>query len=650
MGKQLKISADTTPVKKSLLDLSKTVKGIGNSKVKVFSEGEKRFIRTELNKEIKAMKTKMTENKQVISEMIKEHRKLKKGTEEELKMHEKIVKAMKTQSKLAKEHGKLTGMKGAKGGGGGIGMGGTLMRGLGGLAAGGLLLAGGAVLGRGIQAQSQYRRGVGDRVRLQGLGVNDETSLSPTQLANAGLTEQEFNRRRMESIATLGRDGTSEQSILQQARMERAMGLEGGTFTNIATSLRANFGGAGGDDAQMKLQASILSSGMEDALGPYLDAATSLLNEINENGMTQTDELVNMMGQLAKDGNRTPEQIAKIFSNVDQAIKGSSGESNAFMQAAFAQGGIGNGTIGGTRLAISSGGIFGLSQDALAKRGYSESEIEKMSGLGLTSGSGERINAVMDRFKRSAGMDTNADLSSADANQMVGLAQMSNSIFGTQGMQGYDALKMLEKVQRGDMSQEQFEEKLQEIKEGKDPQAEKLATINESLAGQTDVISTLNENLMEQLGKSTVKITNKLIDIENAVLMSANPAAEATVDTVGSGALVGAGSGALAGAAIGSVVPVLGTALGALLGAGIGGAAGYFMSDSDPKINRPNNSATTRSGLKQEYKSSDQLEKAIKELNQNVKTMNKAQSTINVNTKTNVNMRLPSGKVKRDTF
>jgi hypothetical protein len=425
--------------------------------------------------------------------------------------------------------------------------------------------------------------------------------------------------------------------------MERAMGLEGGTFSNIAGSLRANFGGEGGDEAQMKLQASILSSGMEDAIGPYLDAATALLSDINENGMTQTTELVNAMGQLSKDGQRTPEQIAKAFQTVNSSVKGSSGEANAFLQAAFAQGGIGNGTIGGTQLAISSGGIMGLSADSLAKRGYSESEIANLDSIGALSGNKQRTGAIIDRFKRSAGMNTDASFADADANQMVGLANMGNSVFGTTGLQGFDALKMMEKVQRGDMSRDKFDEKMKELKEGGDPMAEKIGVINESLAGQTQVLDKMNENLMEILGVTTVKVANKLIDIENALLMQANPAAEATVDTVGSTAMVGAAGGALTGAAIGSVFPVIGTAIGAGIGALVGGVGGYMMGDNDPKVSRKGNVAPGQRSFeenKQIAKDTKEFNATLKELNNNVKKMRNPQ--VNVKNHNVNNVRIPA--------
>src|SRR5690606_39539345 len=134
---------------------------------------------------------------------------------------------------------------------------------------------------------------------------------SAQELARVGLTEQEMIQRRVEATAILGRQGTSQQDEMRKASFERAFGLEGGTMTSISARLRGSFGGQGANEAQMKLQASILAAGIEDAIGPYLESATQLLSAINDTGTQQTAEMTALFAQLTKDGEITPELIAR---------------------------------------------------------------------------------------------------------------------------------------------------------------------------------------------------------------------------------------------------------------------------------------------------------------------------------------------------
>lgn len=523
MSTSLKISANTSEVKKSLLDLSRDVKNLGKSKVSIFSEADRKFVKSELNKEIGLMKDKLVANRTEISKLVKEQTKLEKNSRAELDARKKILSAYQQQTKLAqqmdrlnkqsKDMGRFGGMGGS--GGGSTGITGMLGK-LGGFLGGAALGVGAAGIARGYQANNQYVAGVGNRVRLRGLGGS--YGGSPEQLAEAGMTEQDFIKRQIQGVSRLGRSGGSSQSILQQAKFERSYGLEEGSMMNTSTALRSSFGGRGADQAQFKLQASIMAAGIEDALAPYLESATELLSEINKNGVTNTDEMINMFAQLVKDGQRTPEQIAESFKTLDAAVKSSSGEANAFLQTAFARGGIGGGTVGATRLAMSSGGIFGLSEEDLKARGYNEGLIKNMKGSGFTQGLGSRNSAILNQFKQSGGVGGKNINDITDINQMVGLSNMSNSVFGTQGTDGFDTLKMMEQVQNKQMSQKQFESKVQEMKDKKDPQIDRLNKINQSLEGQTEILRNINTNLMEVLGKSAVKVGNIGVESDNMLV------------------------------------------------------------------------------------------------------------------------------------
>ena len=539
---ELKISANTSEVKKSLLDLSRNVKDIGTSQISIFDRQERNFIKKELNKELTTMKSRLKENQRAIKDAVDEQKKLIQGSKEEEEARKKIIEGYKTQAKLMKEMNQLKKMAspGGMNGGGGL-FGGLLKGGPMALAAGALLGVGGMALAKGIQGTNQYVQGTPSRNRLTGLGINGDGDLgSPSRLARAGLNEQELIARTVEYTKRLGRQGGGVQSVLQQAEMERAYGLDEGTFSNIGTSLRSSFGGGGANEQQMKLQASILATGMEDAIGPYLETVTGLLGQINENGLMATDELTYMFAALTKDGQRTPEQIAKAFQSVDQSIRSSSGEQNAFLQTAFARAGIGGGTIGGTRFALESGGIFGLDKDELLKKGYNKDLVNSLDNEGMTNNLGQRSKAILDELKLAGGMSSNDKLGNIkDKDKFYGMFNLTNRIFGTSGMAGMEAAQNLEKVKSGEMSSKDFNEKLKTLKEGGNPQLERLDRVNSTLAGQTEVLTKILENTDEMVGKYGVNIRNekKKAEITSSKILADNlEATSGAVKSVGGAA------------------------------------------------------------------------------------------------------------------
>lgn len=542
MSSQLKISADTSAVKKSILDIAKTMKDLKGSKVQVFSNEEKKFIKSEMKKEIVLMKQKLKENREEISKMVDEQKRMVAGSKEELEHRKKILESYKVQAKLAKQLGQT--QKAVKGGGtvdqAGGGMMGAMMnfaRLIPGIAAVATI---GYALSKGIKANDQYVAGAGNRNRLKGLGVDDQSFGSPEGLARVGLSEQDMIQRRIDATSVLGRQGTNNDIEMRKASFERAFGLEGGTMTGIAGQLRGSMGGQGATDAQMKLQASVLAAGIEDAIAPYLESATQLLSAINENGTAQTSEITSLLAQLTKDGERTPEIMAKVFAGINDSVKGATGEQSAFLQTAFARAGIGGGTLGGTKFAMGAGGIMGQDRAALEKRGYNKQLLDNMEKSGMFKGAGQRTGAILDMMRQSGGLKAGESISSiTDTDRMVGMGNLANNIFGTKGDQGFDALMMLEKVQNKQMSQKQFDAKLKEMQEGKDPSLSRLDKINGTLAGQTEILRTINTNLMENLGKEAVVAGNALVKADNEGIAGVKNVAGAINST---GAVEGAGN------------------------------------------------------------------------------------------------------------
>jgi hypothetical protein len=250
------------------------------------------------------------------------------------------------------------------------------------------ITAGGFGISRGMKGMQTFQSGIPDRLKLMGRGFTDMNLSDPDRAASLGIDSLEMRSRRFSAESAFGRGGAKQSDILKSAAFERNFGLEGNTLTNIGGSLRQTMGGTKANDAVMKMQASILASGIEDALGPYLETATSLLGSINEQGALNSSEILGVLSELSKNGKDVPEQVAKSFSDMQSAVTGSSGDANAFFQRAFANAGIGGGTIGGTQAAISSGGLFGVDIDNLS--GMDSKMKGKLKGMMGTAGASER--------------------------------------------------------------------------------------------------------------------------------------------------------------------------------------------------------------------------------------------------------------------
>ena len=126
MSASLKISANTSEVKKSLLELGQEIKKVGKSKISIFSEDDRKFIKGELAQELASMKSKLADNRAEISKMIKAQDDLERGSKAELENRKKILAAYQQQSMLAKQIGEIQQQQKGMGGGGFGGEGGGI--------------------------------------------------------------------------------------------------------------------------------------------------------------------------------------------------------------------------------------------------------------------------------------------------------------------------------------------------------------------------------------------------------------------------------------------------------------------------------------------------------------------------------------------
>jgi hypothetical protein len=528
---KLKISADTSQVKKSIMELGDNLKKMNaNQKVTVFSSEERKFIKSELNAQFNKLKTNLGDSKKQVKELFVELSKVTKGSDKELQVKKKITDELKKQVKASKE---LSGMKSSGAGGGmGGGLGGSMPGGI----VGKITAAAGAYAASiAYRSVSAFKQGAGSNISLQGLGVNPRSGFSARQLADSGLDVNSMMDNRVNATRVLGREGGSEQGVLGRASFERAKGLEGGSLMNVAGSLRGSFGGFGANDAQMKLQASILSSGIEDAIGPYLEAATDMLSNINENGVTSTTDIIAAFGDIARSGQRTVEQSAKLFGGIDSSIRGASGESDAFFQNAFGRAGIGGGAIGTTKFAMQAGGLAGLDSEALLNRGFDPALVADFENSNMSSnkgGASRRAGAITSQARQNLGMSGSFS-GIKDARTAAMASQFGNSMFGTQGIGGLDALRLLEQLENKKITKKTFDKELEDIKNNT-PELKGLTAINNSLSGQTNVLDSMSNSLKIISGETMVPAALALQEADNLAIKGAGNLVGGTTSMMGS--------------------------------------------------------------------------------------------------------------------
>ena len=512
-------------------------KDLGKSKIELFTPDTKKFLRSEAVAYANNLKKKIDGIKQSTLDHQKALKGVVAGSQEELKIKNKILKASKEivdserehqdviaatanlqQSAFQKQFTKMSGlstlMKGLKGiggeGGGAMGMMGGML-GAGALAA---LAYGGS---RVMAGRDTWKQGVSDRLSLMGRGENNLEPQNVGAMTRAGLDAQSMRSARLQSLDVFGAAGSTESAVTQRAGFERAHGIESGTMTGIGAALRPSMGGAQANNTIMKLQASLIASGIKDAIGPYLETTASMLTELNEKGFTMDDSVLSLFNSMAKTG-MGEGRIKQLSMGADQAIRGSSGEANAFFQSAFNKAGIGGGSIGGAQAAMRMGGLFGT--DLSKYKGMSGSDKKMFQSLGIGGPnqmqkvSGAILGQMDQIFKGQKGPQNR--LSRLRYIMSTGMAKDEGQAAEVEGL-----LKRAKTATPEE--QKKIMTQLNNIQdENKDPSLAQLKTINSSTAGIYDVLQKTQKTQLDQLGEVTGGVFNDmdklLVSIDGAIL------------------------------------------------------------------------------------------------------------------------------------
>ena len=272
-------------------------------------------------------------------------------------------------------------------------------------------------------------------------------------------------------------------------------------------------GRGGAAEAVARLQASILSEGIEEALGPYLETAANMLQSINENGILSNAEITSVLAQLTSEGD-IPEQVAKSFQDMQSAISGAQGQAQAFFQQAFTREGIGGGMVGATRAAVESG-LFGVNPDRL--KGFGDARGQMMQNLGaeglgiIGQGTGfrERSSAILRELKERSGIEAGEDLRNITPQQTLTLGRLAQQLgLGKDFIGSLQNIFRLRAAERGALTEEEFKKQFEETQ--KTPELKNLDKIAASGAGQIDALNNLHTTIRDQLGGQLVPIAKTI--------------------------------------------------------------------------------------------------------------------------------------------
>lgn len=547
MSRQLKIGADTSEIKKSILELSRSInKDLGKSKIELFTPETKKLLRGEAIAQAEALKRQIDAIKESTKKHAQAMQDVVKGSKEELKLKEKILKASQHIAKLSKDQSKVENLsdelKPTKGGFmGGLakalqkipgygkiaGMAGMGAMGGAGLLAGGALIGAGAYgISRVMSARQTYAGGIDTRLRLRGRGVADMAPTNTQDMLSAGLNSLTLRESRLRDMDVFGREGASQANVIKRAQFERNFGIEEGTLSGFAGSFRSSMGGKGANQTLMKLQASLIASGISDAIGPYLETAAAMLTDINEKGFTMDESVTSLFNSMLKLG-MGEGRVSKLMTGADAGIRGASGEANAFFQNVFGKAGIGGGTIGGAQAAMRMGGLFGVDLDKYKAMSGTDRKAFETLGIGGTNHMQNVAGATVSQLDKLFGSDAeiNKQLGSTDQRTQQGgaLKRLSRLRYVMQAFglkdegQASEVEGLLKKAATASPEeQKNIMRKVQDIKEST-PELENLKKINSSNEGIFNILKNEKETIEDAIGEATSAAFNKMNELLNSI-------------------------------------------------------------------------------------------------------------------------------------
>lgn len=492
----IKIKADVSEFKKSLLDLSRSInQNLGPKQgIQLFDQKTRDFITKEalvatlkIRQEMARMKTEAAGYRE---ELEKSGLAEKKSTE----LRARLIGLERDRLRLLKESAQLeetssrlsqgaVGSPGASGGaspggaqGGAAGNAskilqsvpvvGTLMRGL----ANPWVLAGTLAVGLATKfatnSWKEFRQTIPMGMSLQGRGLSNFQGMSP-EMAKLGFMPTEIQNMQAQSLDVFGKKNSEPGALSSMARMTRASGLDFGELAGAFSGVQAKSGTDSAAKTAQVFMANIFAKGVKEQIGPYLEGTNSLLSTINQDGLGLNAKAIGYLTSIAGNGEAmSPQRVAEQLGNIDQTVRGATGDRAAFMMTAFARAGIGGGILGGTQERMRMG-LLGGNSEEIAKRegmgllpkGYTQAMtnaniIGPNAEKGAIGGILKQFDQVVSTFMPSK--DAVAHMSTAERKQMQSrnMVLQGNLAMGLMGgANGEEALErigMLRKAQAGD--------------------------------------------------------------------------------------------------------------------------------------------------------------------------------------------------------
>lgn len=543
MAYSIKVNADLGGFRRDMASLGKELeRGISSKrKIQLFDKETRDFIEKGAKSAIEGMRKEVIKLEDANKAVLEQLKKQNLAEEEAKKRQNELIRNKRKILELEKEIGKTQsatsdvlaqgtragqfgkGFKGAFGGVGqllskvpglgkvlqgamGAGAGGLGMMGmLGGAAGAGAMALGGLAVGRAFTGYNTFDQNKDSMIKMMGRGWSAaEASTRDPRAQALGLSGEDVRQLRLQAVDVFGRSGAGMGNILDIQKNARGLGIGADQLIGAGSGLRAQLGLSGGQKTFAKLQATLISTELEGAIGPWLETTANMLSNINDHGIGLDSAALAVMSSFANAKGMSPEMTQRIFEGLDSSIRGASGENAAFYMSALTSAGIGAGSLGGAQLAMSQG-LFGGDADKLRQRGFiPKGELDELQKQGIITGDSEGGTQA---FQNRAGAISNLFNKVTAGMGAAGKALVAQKLTGIKDpLAAREAMGILEKAANRPLNEKE-KKRLGEL--GKDPQeqmADRLKEIASSTAGQLEVSQKFKTDMSEALGEKIAPI------------------------------------------------------------------------------------------------------------------------------------------------
>lgn len=542
---QIKLGADVSSIKRSIIDLSRTLdQTLSQGKsVKIFDDKTVQFMKEGSKQALNGLQEQMQKLTEEADRYKNEIAAANNNDQEAMRLKKELLRIETERARTQKE---ITDLQDAQqniersqsGGlrGGFYNAGRQLQQipGLGGLGrmmsgGGGMLMrlaplmAVGFAALRGRQAFNAYRQdegGLETSLGLRARRVNPVFGFQARGFNQLGFSAREAREAQRQSIDIFGRAGSTSDAVMRRAEFARGTGINLQQLQGSFGALRPMTNMERVNRAFEEFRAQVLAKGIEEQLEPYLNSAVELLSAINQDGLGLNNEAMAALFAVAQQNNMAPEQAARLIGGLDQAVRGSSGANQAFFMEAFGRQGIGSGILGGTMEATRQG-IFGGNMDVLRQQ-LNPEDLQALQAFNIVGEnmSDQKITGILDALESAVQRSGAANL--GENQQRFVRGGIAAEAFGLPSVvEGMRAIRMMEQIQGARTSEEEVAarrelEQFMDDPTGEKAFREKITEIFNTTEGQLVTLNKTAQDIHEQIAKN---VAPALIPLSRAVQM-----------------------------------------------------------------------------------------------------------------------------------